>query len=303
MAGDARGRNEHPVGSATEPVTGGGGMLHLVRSGEGPPVVLVHGVAGSHVVWDRLVPHLEKDHTAVRVDLMGYGSSPMLVDACTADVHVEAIRRTLRDAEIAPPYTLIGLSMGANLVLTYAQRWPEEVADLVGIGLPYFATEEAARRGLHHNLWTRLVIERPRLAAVALPISWWVLRRSGLARWHPGIYTPAMAADALRVDYRAFRSSVLSCMLHFSSAGALAQSGNRSRLFIHGSEDRWADSELVRRSLAPYASTRFEVIHGAPHNVVVTNAAQTADLLLGYLAAAGHGEDVEPRGGLRSTRP
>ena len=261
--------------------------LHLLRSGEGPPVVLVHGVAGSHRVWDHLVRPLAQRYTVVRVDLMGYGSSPMLVAACSPDLHVEAIRDTLRRAGIPPPYTLIGLSMGANLVLTYAARWPHEVGGLVGIGLPYFATEEAARRGLHHNVWTRLTIEHPRVAAAAIPASWSLLRRSGLARRHRGIYSPAMTDDALRADYRAFRSSVLSCMLHFPSTAALSSTAAMQRLFIHGSEDRWSDADVVRRSLVPYPSSRFEVIAGAPHNVVVANAAQTAELLLHHLTLAG----------------
>ena len=116
-------------------------------------------------MWDRLVPSLEQRYKVARVDLMGYGSSPMLAPTCSPEVHVEAIRFTLRDAGISPPYTLIGLSMGANLVLTYAARWPEEVSGLVGIAMPYYATEEAARHGLHHNVWTRLTVDHPRLAA------------------------------------------------------------------------------------------------------------------------------------------
>jgi pimeloyl-ACP methyl ester carboxylesterase len=263
------------------------GPLHLVRSGEGPPVVLIHGVAGSHLVWDRLVPHLERHYTAIRMDLMGYGSSPMLAAACTPEAHVEAIRDTLARAGISPPYALVGLSMGANLALTYAARWPEEVGDLVGIGLPYFATEADARVGLHHNLWTRLTVEHPRFAAMAIPASWWALRHSGLTRWHRGIYTPAMAQDALRVDYAAFRSSVLSCMLEFPSATSLADTASVPRLFIHGSEDRWSGSDVVRRALAPFPASRFEVIEGAPHNVVVAAAEQTAEILLPYLAPSG----------------
>lgn len=264
-----------------------GGPLHLVESGEGCPVVLVHGVAGSHRVWDGLVPFLEPRYKVARVDLMGYGSSPMSLPACSPEVHVDAIRLTLRNAGISPPYTLVGLSMGANLVLTYAARWPEEVAGLVGIALPYFGTEEAARHGLHHNVWTRLTVEHPRLAAFVIPAFWSLLRHSGLTRWHRGIYSRAMAEDALRVDYSAFRSNVLSCMLHFPSVASLSGSASMSRLFIHGSEDQWSDSNGVRRALAPYPSTRLEVIEGAPHNVVVAAAASTADILLHHLTPEG----------------
>ena len=96
-----------------------------------------------------------------------------------------------------------------------------------------------------------------------------------------------MAEDALQVNYRAFQSNVLSCMLHFPSAASLSDSAFMSRLFIHGSEDQWSDSNEVRRALAPYPSSRIEVIEGAPHNVVVAAAARTADILLHHLTPEG----------------
>jgi len=51
-------------------------LLHCVTSGSGPPMVLIHGVAGSHMVWDRIVPLLEPHFTVIRMDLLGYGRSP-----------------------------------------------------------------------------------------------------------------------------------------------------------------------------------------------------------------------------------
>ena len=246
------------------------GLLHLVCSGRGPVIVLVHGVAGSHMIWDLLVPYLEEHKTVARVDLLGYGSSPRPSTECTADAHVEAIRHTLQEAGISAPYTLVGLSMGANLALTFAARWPGEIRNVVGIGFPYFASERDARRGLHHNLWTRLAVEHPRLAAVATRPSWWALRRSGLTRWNRGIYTPAMAHDALRVDYSAFRSSVRNCMLRYPYEASLTQSGALRRLFIHGSQDQWSSSDALREALGPFPATEFAVVDGAPHNVVVT---------------------------------
>src|ERR1700728_2777361 len=95
-------------------------ILHAVASGTGPPMVLIHGVAGSHMVWDRLVPLLEPHFTVVRVDLLGYGHSPRPDGPCTPARHVSAVRRTLAQRELAPPYVIVGLSMGANLMLEYA---------------------------------------------------------------------------------------------------------------------------------------------------------------------------------------
>ncbi len=260
------------------------GPLHLVASGGGPVVVLVHGVVGSHLIWDPLVPYLEPHYTVARVDLAGYGSSPAPAAACTPGRHAEEIRSTLIQAELLPPYVVVGLSMGCAVALTYAARWPDEIRDLVGIALPYFDNEEDARRWLSRDPWTHLTLRFPRLARVALPALWWALRSSRLTRLHRGIYSSAMADDALRVNYSAFRSSMLNCMLHYPFGASLAATGARRRLFVHGSEDRWAAVDVVRRALAPFPATRFSVIADAPHNIVVTEPAQTAEVLLDYLA-------------------
>ena len=188
------------------------GTLAYTRSGSGPTTVLIHGVAGSQMVWDPLVPLLEKARTVVRVDLMGYGSSPRPPGPCTPQNHVTAVRTTLQGAGLDPPYSLVGLSMGSNLALAYGCAWPDEVDTIVGLAFPYFATPDDARTGLKANVWTRLTLAQPRLAAAVVPPIWSILRRSGAMRFHRGIYTPAMAQDAFRVDFGAFESST--ALLH-----------------------------------------------------------------------------------------
>jgi len=260
-------------------------MLSYERSGSGPTVVLIHGVAGSQMVWDPLVPLLEGARTVVRVDLMGYGNSPAPRGPCTLQSHVTAIRATLQEAGMDPPYSLVGLSMGSNLALAYGCTWPDEVDKIVGLAFPYFATPDDARAGLKANIWTRVTLAHPRLAAGAVPPTWAIIRRSGAMRFHRGIYTPAMAQDALRVDFGAFESSMRSCMLTFPYDDMLACTASTPRLFVHGSDDRWAAAATVERTLAPFDRTRFTVIDGAPHNIVVTEPEKTAAAVLNFLAA------------------
>ena len=264
---------------------GAKGLLSLGRAGSGPPVVLIHGVAGSQMVWDPLVPLLQTARTVVRMDLMGYGGSPKPTGSCTPHTHITAIRTTLREAGLEPPYSLVGLSMGSNLALAYGCAWPDEVDKIVGLGFPYFGTPEEAQAGLRANMWTRLTLARPRLAAATLPALWGLLRRSGAMRFHRGIYTPAMANDALRVDFGAFESSMRSCMLHFPYDDMLACTASTPRLFVHGSNDRWARATTVERILRPFARTKFAVIEGAPHNIVVTAPSETAAAVYEFLTA------------------
>lgn len=263
--------------SAAEPV------LHLVERGSGPRLVLIHGVAGSHMVWDEISPELEPQFTLTSVDLLGYGHSPKPRTEYSPGLHVEWIRRTLCRDDIDPPYTLVGLSMGANLALEFARRWPDEVAGLVGIGFPYYPSEAVARVALQHNRWIRLTLRHPVLSAVAIPVIWRVGRHvAGLFRSSANLYSPAVAADALRARYFAFRSSLFNCMIRFRQDESLDASGEMRRLFIHGSDDQWAGLEAIEGALAKYPQTTVRVIEG-PHNLVAAQAKRTAAIIIDHL--------------------
>jgi pimeloyl-ACP methyl ester carboxylesterase len=266
-------------------------LLHAVRGGIGPPLVLIHGVAGSHMVWDRLAPLLERHFTVIRMDLLGYGHSPRPRVTLTPHRHVSAIRWTLAQKGFPGPYAIVGLSMGANLMLEYALRWPEEVEAMVGIGFPFYPDEAAARIGLRHNVWTRLALQYPVPARVLIPTIWRTCRLiPGLFSRTSTIYTGAMAKDALRASYRAFRSSLLNCMVHYRLQGPLKASGGMVRLFIHGGADEWASAATVREVLLPFERSSLCVIDDAPHNLAVAEPERTATLILNHLGVTTGGQ-------------
>lgn len=50
--------------------------LHHVRRGDGPPLVLIHGLGGSEVVWNPVMERLAAERDVVALDLPGFGRSP-----------------------------------------------------------------------------------------------------------------------------------------------------------------------------------------------------------------------------------
>ena len=64
-----------PAGFKHERVKTSGAEINVVRGGDGPPLLLIHGAPQSHVSWHKVAPDFAKDHTVIMPDLRGYGDS------------------------------------------------------------------------------------------------------------------------------------------------------------------------------------------------------------------------------------
>lgn len=62
-------------GFETRRVRTRGATIHLVRAGDGPPVLMLHGYPQTHAMWHKVAPALARDYTVVCADLRGYGDS------------------------------------------------------------------------------------------------------------------------------------------------------------------------------------------------------------------------------------
>jgi pimeloyl-ACP methyl ester carboxylesterase len=51
--------------------------LNYHRSGQGEPLVLIHGIGSRLQVWDPVLPYLEPQREVIAIDLPGFGASPM----------------------------------------------------------------------------------------------------------------------------------------------------------------------------------------------------------------------------------
>lgn len=101
-------------------------------TGDGPPLVLLHGITESRRMWDPLVPQLAEDHTVVAIDQRGHGASGLApaYDAATMAGDAAAIVSLLA----LPAPLMVGHSMGGVVVTAYAAAFP--CAAVVNIDQP-----------------------------------------------------------------------------------------------------------------------------------------------------------------------
>ena len=114
-----------------------------VDQGTGPVVVLVHGIASSHVTFENLIPLLRPGHRVVAIDLLGFGDSPAPAGASfTVDEHADYVRRTLSRLELQKPFVLVGHSMGALIASRYAAEHSSDLVGLVLVSPPVYLPPE-----------------------------------------------------------------------------------------------------------------------------------------------------------------
>lgn len=113
---------------------GGGLELNVVEEGEGPAVVLVHGLPSNAQDWGSVPERLAAlGHRAIAYDRIGYGYSsrpPDEGDRYTLDASARDLHALLDALHVARP-VLVGWSYGGGVVQRFAAEAPERVRALV----------------------------------------------------------------------------------------------------------------------------------------------------------------------------
>ena len=106
---------------------------HRVRfhsSGDGPLLVLLHGIASTADTWAPVATGLAASHTVLAPDLLGHGSSAKP----RGDYSLGAYASGVRDLITALGYeraTVVGHSLGGGIAMQFAYQFPERVERLV----------------------------------------------------------------------------------------------------------------------------------------------------------------------------
>lgn len=94
-------------------------------------IVFENGLRATVDGWDKAIDSLVPDASIFAYNRPGYGNSQETGTARDGATIVEELRQTLRHKGLAPPYILVGHSLGGLYMQLFAKRYPQEVSGLV----------------------------------------------------------------------------------------------------------------------------------------------------------------------------
>jgi pimeloyl-ACP methyl ester carboxylesterase len=261
----------------------GGLRTRYWLGGEGPPLVLVHGLGGAAVNFADLAPLLARRHRVLALDLPGHGGTEPLPELdglgdLAAHVAATAARENML------PAAVVGYSMGGVVALRLAVSRPEAVSALALVAPGGIVSQTRRAR-----IWLT-VVAAVRPAAIAALVRGAIARRPNLrlpvfGYWgaeDPRGLTPRsvlgfLQAQREHTDVRGAASALLrdDPRLDLDRVGCPV-------LLVWGARDRLvplADGfEYARRLRCP-----IRVVPAAGHLVVGEYPAETAAILEGFL--------------------
>lgn len=230
-----------------------GATVAYELAGAGPPLVLVHGLAGSSRWWRHNVPALARRFRVHTVNLIGFGGSRGGTRFALDEA--PAILGAWMRQVVAAPAALAGHSMGGLVAADLASSAPELVSRLVLVN------------------------------AVALPIGRRYARHAwglaGVLRHARVSLLPVLLVDSLRAGPR----TMLGAIWQILNADISPRLGaiTAPTLVVWGQHDRLLPLEMGRQIQSRIPDARLAVIAGAGHNPMWERPAAFNKAVLNFL--------------------
>lgn len=277
-----------------------GGPLHYFEfGGDGPPMLLVHGLGGSHANWVAAGPLFARRHRVIALDLPGFGRTP-LEGRASLERNVDVITRFV-DRMFGGPVTLVGNSMGGLLSLMTAATAPDRVRSLVLVNAAHPPARGARLDREVAIAFTLYMI--PRVAE-------WVMKNRAAKMTpeqlvHDTMRICAAEPEKLAKDviaahvaiaeeraamswaHQAYLGNARAIVRALLAPGRVAKMADRIRaptLLVHGDRDRLVPLGAARAAAARH-HWKLEVFHGVGHVPQIEIPARFVDTVEDWLAS------------------
>jgi 3-oxoadipate enol-lactonase len=245
-----------------------GAEIYWQTHGQGPAVVLAHGIGGNHAIWYRQIDALARSNRVILFDHRGFGLSRDL-DGRGRDGFVDDLTALL-DHLGETKAALVGQSMGAGTCIGFAHRAPERVAALAICDSLHGLVESDAVKAIMDTARAQTAtmgqIERVLGAAASRELA--------------GLYTQIASFNA--ADRRSLTG-------RFDARPAAELSGNGFPiLFLCGADDLLFPVAAVRLVQAEVAGSFLVEVNDAGHSAFLEQPVQFNDTILSLLQMADH---------------
>lgn len=261
--------------------------LRYQRSGEGPPLVLLHTIRTQLEYFRMLAPRLARRFTVYAVDLPGHGESPVDTSAPYDEPYIRAGVVAFLKALDLRDVTLLGESIGAVIALTAAADVPDRVRAVYALNTYDYETRygDGIRRG---NGFANLVIgsmQAPFFGAVGAAAA----TRGIIAKIMRGGYAdPRNLPDDLvalfhktghRPHFHYAERKVLAAWRSWSGARARYVDVKAAVTLIYGDQD-WSRVSERSRTEAALKFPRMFTLASTGHFSAVENPTEIARIVL-----------------------
>jgi pimeloyl-ACP methyl ester carboxylesterase len=239
--------------------------------GEGPAVLLIHGMVNSSRHWERVALGLADGYTVVAPDLLGHGDSAAVRGDYSLGAHAASIRDLLTAIGIERA-SVVGHSLGGGIAMQFFYQFPQRTERLALISTGGLGHEVspmlrgAAIPGASGILWAAA---HPRVLA-ALDRAGERLTDRG---WQKGVYLNAIARALRPLERPGSREAFLQTLRSVIDArGQRVSARDRLHLLdgfptliVWGERDNTIPLEHGRAAHAAIPGSRFETLPGAAH--------------------------------------
>jgi len=252
-------------------VTLHGHRVGLRIGGEGPVVVLVHGMTSSSATWMRAGARLAERFTVVAPDLLGHGETTIGGGDCSLGAQAALVR----DVLVALGHeraTLVGHSYGGGVAMQFAYQFPERCERLALVG--------SGGLGLEVNLLLRLltlagaelvlpIFCRPGLADAAQTIAGWArsvgLRPTAAAEEIWRGYSALSEGPSRAAFFRTLRAVIGFDGQRVSATDRLRLAANVPTLIVWGARDGIIPVEHAHRAHEAIPGSHLELFEHTGH--------------------------------------
>jgi pimeloyl-ACP methyl ester carboxylesterase len=249
-----------------------GRELAVEVDGQGPTVLMVHGLGGTTNFYQIQADALAERFQVVRVDSAGAGRSAV-ADGISVESHADDLAAVLDELGVTAA-AVVGHSLGTLVVRALAARHPDKVSSLALLGAVRVPTD-AARQA-----------QRDRAA---------VLREQGTAPVAPAVVANALSA-ATRDERPEVAAFVRELVMRQDPEGyarnceALAAATDPGPiapalplLLVTGDEDKVGPPDASRELAEAHGMATVEILPGVGHWTALEAAAATTAHLLKFL--------------------